>query len=406
MNINEFKSGSYRKGYEYHYFLPEKINHSFVWTDEVINNLLEAASFKLGELNSFSRLVPDTDMFIIMHLFKEAVVSSRIEGTQTNIEEALIEEEEISPERRDDWKEVNNYVKAMNAAIEALKTLPLSTRLMRDTHKILLASSRGQHKNPGEFRHSQNWIGGASLMDAIFIPPAHTELPDLMSDLECFLHNQEIKVPHLIRIAIAHYQFETIHPFLDGNGRIGRLLITLYLVSNGILEKPLLYLSNFFEKNKTLYYDNLTVVRTKNDLGQWIKFFLTGVIQTAENGVITLKKIMELKASIEKERILLMGKRSKLGIEFLHQLFKKPIVTIKDVQAMTHLSPTAANNLVKAFVKQKILIETTGYRRNRFFVFNEYSLYCCQLSVISYQNFDIQYVLLTYLYLKMAITLP
>ena len=372
MDIKEFKADSHRKGYEYHYFLPEKINRSFFWTDEVINELLEKASFKLGELNSFSRFVPDTDMFIIMHIFKEAVVSSRIEGTQTNIEEALIEEKGIEPERRDDWKEVNNYVNAMNEAIEELKTLPLSNRLIKNTHKILLSSGRGERKNPGEFRQSQNWIGGASLADAMFIPPAHTELLDLMSDLEFFLHNSEIKVPHLVKIAIAHYQFETIHPFLDGNGRIGRLIITLYLVSSGILDNPLLYLSEFFEKNKTLYYDNLTFVRTKNDLGQWIKFFLTGVIQTAENSVTTLKKITDLKASIEKERILLMGKRSKQGIEFLPRLFEKPVVTIKDVQAMTGLSPKAANDLVRAFVDQKILVETTGYQRNRVFVFDEY----------------------------------
>lgn len=193
-----------------------------------------------------------------------------------------------------------------------------------------------------------------------------------MSDLEFFLHNFESKVPHLVKIAIAHYQFETIHPFLDGNGRIGRLLITLYLVSSGILDKPLLYLSDFFEKNKTLYYDNLTFVRTKNDLGQWIKFFLTGIIQTAENVVTTLKKITDLKETIEKERILHLGKRSKPAIKFLHQLFKKPVVTVKDVQTMTDLSPKAANDLVKAFVEQKILVETTGYQRNRVFVFDEY----------------------------------
>ena len=372
MNIKDFKAGSYKTGYEYRYFLPEKINHSYFWSDEAINELLEKASLKLGELNSFSRFVPDIDMFIIMHIFKEAVVSSRIEGTNTNIEEALIEENEIDPERRDDWKEVNNYVSAMNVAIETLKTLPLSNRLIKNTHKILLASGRGEQKNPGEFRRSQNWIGGASLADAVFIPPAHTELPELMSDLEFFLHKSEIKVPHLVKIAIAHYQFETIHPFLDGNGRIGRLLITLYLVSSGILDKPLLYLSEFFEKNKSLYYDNLTFVRTKNDLGQWIKFFLTGVAQTAEDSVTTLKKITDLKSSIEKDRILLMGKRSSHGLEFLHKLFTKPVVTIKDVQAMTGLSAKAANDMVKTFADQKILVEITGYQRNRVFVFNEY----------------------------------
>ncbi|MCX5816380.1 MAG: Fic family protein [Proteobacteria bacterium] len=372
MNISDFRAGTFQKGYQYKYFLPEKINHSFFWTDEGINELLERASLKLGELNSFSRFVPDTAMFIIMHIFKEAVISSRIEGTQTNIEEALIEEKEIDPEKRDDWREVNNYVSAMNKAIEELKTLPLSNRLIKDTHRILLSSGRGEHKNPGEFRQSQNWIGGVSLTDAVFIPPALTELPELLSDLELFLHNTEIKVPHLIRIAIAHYQFETIHPFLDGNGRIGRLLITLYLVSTGVLEKPLLYLSEFFEKNKTLYYDNLTFVRTKNDLGQWIKFFLTGVIQTAEAGVSTLTKIISLKASIERGKILMMGKRAKQGSIFLHALFSKPVVTIKDVQNITGLSPKAANDLVKVFFAEGILKETTGYQRNRVFVFEDY----------------------------------
>ena len=372
MNISDYKAGTWRKGYQYQYFLPEKINHSFVWTDEGINELLEKASLRLGELNSFSRFVPDPNMFIKMHIFKEAVTSSRIEGTQTNIEEAIIEEREINPEKRDDWREVNNYVTAMNTAIEELKTLPLSNRLIRNTHKILLSSGRGEHKNPGEFRKSQNWIGGASLADATFIPPAHTELPDLLADLESFLHNTDIKIPHLIRIAIAHYQFETIHPFLDGNGRIGRLLITLYLVSAGVLEKPLLYLSEFFEKNKTLYYDNLELVRTKNDIGQWLKFFLTGVIQTAENGEATLHKITDLKATIEREKILTMGKRAKQGSVLLHALFSKPVVTTKDVQNITGLSPKAANDLVQAFLTAGILKETTGYQRNRVFSFEEY----------------------------------
>ena len=372
MNISDYKAGTWRKGYQYQYFLPEKINHAFVWTDEGINELLEKASLRLGELNSFSRFVPDPNMFIKMHIFKEAVTSSRIEGTQTNIEEAIIEEREINPEKRDDWREVNNYVTAMNTAIEDLKTLPLSNRLIRNTHKILLSSVRGEHKNPGEFRKSQNWIGGASLADALFIPPAYTELPELLADLELFLHNTDIKIPHLVRIAIAHYQFETIHPFLDGNGRIGRLMITLYLVSTGVLEKPLLYLSEFFEKNKTLYYDNLELVRTKNDIGQWLKFFLTGVIQTAENGVSTLHNITDLKATIEREKIMTMGKRAKQGSVLLHALFSKPVVTTKDVQNITGLSPKAANDLVQAFLTVDILKETTGYQRNRVFSFEDY----------------------------------
>lgn len=372
MNIHDFISGTLKSGGNYEYFLPEKINHTFVWTDESINDLLERASLKLGELNSFSRFVPDTDMFIIMHILKEAVVSSRIEGTRTNIEEALAEEKEISPERRDDWQEVNNYVKALNYAIDQLALLPLSNRLIKNTHRILLSSVRGQSKAPGEFRTSQNWIGGAALDDAVFIPPLHTYLPDLMSDLELFLHNDAIKVPHLIRAAIAHYQFETIHPFLDGNGRIGRLLITLYLVSTGVLEKPLLYLSEFFEKNKSLYYDNLSIVRRNNDLGQWVKYFLVGVIETSQKGVSTLMRIVDLKTEIEQNRMQSLGKRGKPGRLLLNSLFSKPLLNVKDIQDITGLSPKAAYGLVEAFIETGILRETTGYQRNRIFIFEDY----------------------------------
>jgi Fic family protein len=372
LDIKDFKSGSFQKGYEYKYFLPEKINHSFYWTDESLNELLEKASLKLGELNSFSRLVPDTDRFIVMHIFKEAVLSSRIEGTQTNIEEALVDANEINPEKKEDWSEVQNYVLAMNRAIEELHNLPISSRLIKKTHKILLTSVRGNHKSPGEFRESQNWIGGASLKDAVFIPPTHTELPELLSDLELFLNNSELKIPHLIRIAIAHYQFETIHPFLDGNGRIGRLLITLYLVASGILDKPLLYLSDFFEKHKTLYYDNLTFVRTKNDLAQWIKFFLVGVIETAEKSAETLKKIIDLKGKLENNLVGNIGKRVPNSLKLLQALFKKPIVTSKDVQSITGLSLKATNDLIKVFVREEILIENTGYKRNKVFLFRKY----------------------------------
>ncbi|MCB1178905.1 MAG: Fic family protein, partial [Leptospiraceae bacterium] len=215
MDIAEFKSGKLVSQGSYRFFLPEKINHSFFWNDESINELLEKASLKLGELNSFSRLVPNSDMFIIMHVFKEAVVSSRIEGTNTNIEEAFKGEKDIEPEKRNDWSEIQNYVDALNFAIEDLKTLPISSRLLRNAHKNLMTSVRGMNKNPGMFRKSQNWVGGASLMDAVFVPPIQNEVSGLIEDLENFLNNENIKIPHLIRIAIAHYQFETIHPFLD-----------------------------------------------------------------------------------------------------------------------------------------------------------------------------------------------
>jgi Fic family protein len=372
LNIKDFIAGEYKQGIEYKYFMPEFINHSFSWDDDIINELLETASLKLGELNSFSKFVPDTERFIKMHLYKEAVVSSRIEGTKTNIEEALSEEENIKPEKRNDWLEVNNYVKAMSKAIKDLNSLPLSNRLIKQTHRVLLSRGRGKHKTPGEFRKSQNWIGGASIKDAAFVPPHHEELPKLLSDFEKFLNNYQLNIPHLVRVAIAHYQFETIHPFLDGNGRIGRLLITLYFVANGILDEPLLYLSEFFQKDKTLYYDNLTFVRTRNDLGQWIKYFLTGVIQTSENAVEGLKKITELKKTFEDDFILNMGKRSRQGFKLLKFLFSNPIVTYKDVQKFILLSPRASNNLVNTFVEFGILSEITGNKRNKLFIFDQY----------------------------------
>lgn len=372
MDIKDFKSGSLKQGYKYQYFMPEKINHDFSWEDTSINTLLEKASFHLGALNSFSSLVPDADMFIIMHIFKEAVISNRIEGTRTNIEEALNEQDNLDPEKRNDWQEVHNYVKAMNNAIQELENLPLSNRLIKNTHKILLSTGRGEHKSPGEFRISQNWIGGTSLSDAVFIPPAHEELPELLSDLELFLNNTNINIPHLIRIAIAHYQFETIHPFLDGNGRIGRLLISLYLVHNKVLQRPLLYLSDFFEKNKTLYYDNLTFVRTKNDMSQWIKYFLEGVSQTAENSAQTLKKIIELKTDLEKNKLLSLGKRTKTANEFLYFLFHSPVITSTALQKEMKITAKTANSLIDAFIGLNILKERTGYSRNRIFVFNKY----------------------------------
>jgi Fic family protein len=372
VDIKEFKAGYRRKGNNYQYFLPEKINHTFLLSDEPISSLLEKASLNLGELNSFARFVPDADLFIRMHVYNEAVLSSRIEGTKTQIGEALLEEKDINPEKRDDWKEVDNYVAAMNYALDRLKKLPLSSRLIQETHGVLLEGVRGRHKKPGEFRQSQNWIGGATLNDATFIPPIHEEVPELMSDLVKFLHNNDVKVPHLVRIAIAHYQLETIHPFLDGNGRIGRLLITLYLVSSGVLERPLLYLSDFFHRHRNLYFDNLMLVREKNDLAQWLKFFLTAVADTAEKSVSTLNDILKLKSSLERKLYPALGKRLKTGQLLFTRLFSAPIVTARSVEKTTGLSPKAANDLIARFVDFGILKEATGYQRNRIFIFKSY----------------------------------
>ena len=225
---------------------------------------------------------------------------------------------------------------------------------------------------PGAYRSSQNWIGGASLLDAVFIPPSQEHIPELMSDLEKFLHNDEINMPALIKIGIAHYQFETIHPFLDGNGRIGRLLITLFLIDQKILQKPLLYLSAYFERNKGLYYDNLTFVRTKNDMKQWLKYFLTGVAETAENATQTLSKILELKNSWETVLGQSMSKKTSNANRLLQYLFKKPVVHIKDVAEHLELSYKSANQLVNTFVEMGLLKEMTGQSRNRVFIFDAY----------------------------------
>lgn len=356
----------------YSYFLPNKINDSWVWEDSQINKLLERAAIKLGELNSFSKLVPNIELFIQSHVTKEAVISSRIEGTKTEMAEALLEEDEVAPERKDDWREVNNYIDALNQAIEELESLPISSRLIRKIHQTLLKSVRGEHKQPGAFRTSQNWIGGNSLVDAVFIPPHHDYVNELMGDLESFIHNDRLDIPTLIKIGIIHYQFETIHPFLDGNGRIGRLLITLFLVDQKILNKPLLYLSAFFEKNKSLYYDNLNFVRTKNDLKQWIKYFLVGVEETAELASQTLSKILELKNKWEFDINERFGKRANNANLLLQYLFKRPVVHVNQVKDLTQTSYKTANDLVNDFVKVGILEEMTGQQRNRVFVFQEY----------------------------------
>lgn len=371
MNISGFKAGNLVQRYKYKSFEPNLIFHPWLVDNPELIKLLSEADIKLGELNAFSQLIPDVNFFIKMHVLKEGTKSSRIEGTQTNIDEASQKESYILPEKKDDWQEVQNYVNAMNQARMDLDKIPLSNRLLKQTHKILLTGVRGEKKQPGEFRKSQNWIGGSSLTDAVFIPAHQDSVDYLMSDLEKFLNDDNLLVPHLIKIGIAHYQFETIHPFLDGNGRIGRLLISLYLVNNNLLHKPTLYLSDFFEKNKSLYYDNLTRVRTHNDLAQWLKFFLEGVRKTSESSIDTFKNIIVLRSEIE-NKIGMLGKKQLLAKKFLNYLYSNPVTDAGDAAKFLSVNISTAIRLIDDFVKLGILIENTGLKRNRIFTFDRY----------------------------------
>ncbi len=371
MNLNDYTSGSWKQQYQYKSFSPAFINHTFIWDDPIINTLLEEATRTLSKLDAYTMIVPNVDIFIKMHITKEANTSSKIEGTQTNMDEVLMSIEDIAPEKRDDWQEVQNYITAMSEAIVELENLPLSNRLIKQTHKTLLSNVRGETKMPGAFRTSQNWIGGSNLNNASYIPPHHLEVADLMGDLELFLHNQEIHVPHLIKIAIAHYQFETIHPFLDANGRVGRLLITLYLIDKGLLAKPSLYLSDFFERNKGSYYDSLTMVRASSDLTAWIKFFLTAIIETAKNGEQTFESILVLKEEMD-EVVISFGKKAQNAGKLMSTLYQNPVITINDVARILDIVHSTASILVSDFEKRGILVEFTGNQRNKVFVFDKY----------------------------------
>ncbi len=369
--MQKFKAGEYKQQYEYKSFSPSFINIEFEIKDKKINVLLEKASRLLGELNAYSRSIPDLDTYLVMLIKKEANFSSRIEGTKTEIEEIILPEEEILPEKKDDWQETQNYIKAMNFAVEYLKKLPLCIRLLNETHKILLESVRGEKKQPGEIRKSQNWIGGASPGNAFYVPPYHEKVPDLLSDLEKFWHNENIDVPLLIKIAVSHYQFETIHPYSDGNGRIGRLLIILQLIDSGILKKPSFYLSEFFEENKKLYYDSLTLVREKNDIEQWIIFFLQGICQSSEKAIDTLEKIDALRRELE-TKMLTLGRKAKKGSELLKFLYSMVAVNVDIVSLKLNISWSVANTLISDFEKRGILKEITKQKKNRFFVFESY----------------------------------
>jgi len=369
--MKHFKSGRLVQQAHYMSFQPNPINRAWVVDDMTLLQLLGQADRELGRLDMYSEYIPNIDLFIRMHVLKEATQSSKIEGTQTNMEEALLDKEDVALDKRDDWEEVQNYVAAMNEAVDKLQTLPFSARLICETHKTLMQSVRGKHKQPGEFRQSQNWIGGASIDDAVFVPPVHNSIGDLIGDIEQFVHNDAQHFPELLKVALVHYQFETIHPFLDGNGRVGRLLITLYLVSRGILKQPVLYLSDFFERNRQLYYDNLMRVREKNDLQQWFKFFLVGVIETAKSSTATFDHILKLQKQVDVQ-LQTLGSRTANAQKVVYYLYQRPMIDAAKVGEIAGVSPASAYKLIVDLEQFGILKEITGGKRSKMYVFDDY----------------------------------
>jgi len=369
--MKKFQSGHYVQQGHYKSFQPNPINRPWVLDNMELIQLLGQADRELGRLDMYSDYIPNIDLFISMHVLKEATQSSKIEGTQTNMEEALLEREDVAPDKRDDWEEVQNYVAAMNEAIAKLQTLPFSARLVRETHKTLLRGVRGKHKQPGEFRKSQNWIGGATINDAVFVPPVHTSIGELMGDIEQFVHTDSRYFPELLKIALVHYQFETIHPFLDGNGRVGRLMITLYLVGKGILKKPVLYLSDFFERNRSHYYDNLMRVREKNDLLQWFKFFLVGVIETAKNSIAAFDNILKLQKQVDSQ-IQSLGSRTANAQKVINYLYQHPMIDAAKAGEVAGISAASAYKLIADLEKFGILKEITGGKRGKMYLFSAY----------------------------------
>lgn len=368
------RSGSYisqlQNTVQYRAFRPAMLPFALK-QDPVLETLLSHADMALGRLDGVADVVPDVDFFILMYVRKEATLSSQVEGTQATFADLLKAEARIEhSEVHKDVDEILNYINAMNYGLRRLSTFPLSLRLIREIHKLLLRGVRGEHKTPGEFRHSQNWVGGPTIETASYIPPPHTEITSLLDNLEKFLYDKK-PIPVLLKIGLIHSQFENIHPFLDGNGRIGRLLITFYLCQQGVLKKPLLYLSEFIKTNRHAYYDKLNAVHEKDDIEGWLRFFLTGVAQTAKNAVATAQKIITLRET-DIATISGFGRSAERALILLQTLYKKPLVSVADVEKITSLGNPNALTLVGKFVSKGILKEISGRRRNRVFAYQAY----------------------------------
>jgi len=330
-----------------------------------IQHLLTNANIAIGKMDTMGYLAPNLEHIIAMYVRKEALLSAQIEGTQASLEDIFEYENQIPVKNINDVKEVVNYIKALNHGMKRLAEFPMSIRLIKEIHEILLEGARGKEKTPGEFRKSQNWIGspGSTLATASFVPPPPKEAMDAMGELELFLH-KDSELPLLINCALMHYQFETIHPFLDGNGRLGRLLITFYLYWKGALQYPLLYLSYYLKIHRQEYYDRLNLVRERGDYEQWIIFFLKGIIWTCESALQTIKNLLQLQED-HKKRLISKKLSTPYAIALLDYLFEKPHLTINDVADHIKISYQGAKALVDQFVTAEILKEITGKRRDK-----------------------------------------
>ncbi|MEO8501495.1 MAG: Fic family protein [Vicinamibacteria bacterium] len=336
--------------------------------------LLSAADRALGRLDGSVLTLPNPDLFVFMYVRKEAVLSSQIEGTQSSLQDLLAAEARLFDRNLPgDVDEVVNYVKAMNHGLARLNDLPVSVRLIREIHEKLMEGARGEKLRPGELRASQNWIGpgGSTLNTASFVPTPHHTVPGALGDLEIFLHGKD-ELPPLVKIALAHVQFETIHPFLDGNGRVGRLLITFLLTESGILHQPVLYLSHYFKLHRQAYYDRLQGVREHGDWEGWMEFFLKGVAEVAQEAAGTARRILNLREQHRTAITTKLGRAAGNGHKVLESLFDRPIVAVKDVRELTGTTFAAANSLVSKLVDLGVLREMTGYARNRRFSFEPY----------------------------------
>lgn len=334
---------------------------------------LSNADRALGRLDGSVETLPHPNLFVYMYVRKEAVLSSQIEGTQSSLQDLLAAEAHLAEGVPVDVDEVVNYVRAMNLGLDRLPELPLSIRLIREIHRELMKGARGQHLSPGELRQSQNWIGpaGSTIANATFVPPPPHELPSLLGDLEMFLHRED-DVPLLIKIGLAHAQFETIHPFLDGNGRIGRLLITFLLCERNALKKPVLYLSHYFKKHRQQYYELLQAIRDDGDWENWLAFFLQGVAEVSVEAAETAKRILVLREDHRRKINDHLGRTAGNGHRVLERLYEKPIMSVDDVRAITGTTFQAANVIVQRLVGIEILKEMTGHARNRRFLYAPY----------------------------------